>query len=97
MVIPFPQIDPVLIHLGPLAIRWYAIAYIAGLLIGWWMVLAMVRQKSTEARPLLALPAEDGATINACAQTLVDNNASAVTRRAHSSAPCQCGGVRACR
>jgi len=34
--IPFPQFDPVAIHLGPLAIRWYALAYIGGLLIGWW-------------------------------------------------------------
>lgn len=34
-VLPFPQIDPVLVEFGPLAIRWYALAYIAGLLIGW--------------------------------------------------------------
>ncbi len=32
---PFPNFDPVLIHLGPIAIRWYAIAYIAGILLGW--------------------------------------------------------------
>ena len=31
----FPQIDPVLLQLGPIAIRWYALAYIAGLLLGW--------------------------------------------------------------
>ncbi len=31
----FPEIDPVLIHIGPLAIRWYALAYVAGILIGW--------------------------------------------------------------
>src|SRR5256885_9117593 len=33
--IPFPAIDPVATSLGPLAIRWYALAYIVGLLIGW--------------------------------------------------------------
>ncbi len=33
-VLPFPQIDPVLIEIGPLAIRWYALAYIAGILLG---------------------------------------------------------------
>src|SRR4051812_2894304 len=33
--IPFPAIDPVAISLGPFAIRWYALAYIVGLLIGW--------------------------------------------------------------
>jgi phosphatidylglycerol---prolipoprotein diacylglyceryl transferase len=33
--IPFPAINPVAIAVGPFAIRWYALAYIAGLLIGW--------------------------------------------------------------
>ena len=33
--IPFPAIDPVAVALGPFAIRWYALAYIVGLLIGW--------------------------------------------------------------
>ena len=31
--IPFPTFDPVAIHIGPLAIRWYALAYVAGLLL----------------------------------------------------------------
>jgi phosphatidylglycerol:prolipoprotein diacylglycerol transferase len=34
--LPFPAIDPVLIEIGPLAIRWYALAYIAGIFLGWW-------------------------------------------------------------
>jgi phosphatidylglycerol---prolipoprotein diacylglyceryl transferase len=34
-VIPFPAIDPVAVSLGPFQIRWYALAYIVGLLIGW--------------------------------------------------------------
>jgi phosphatidylglycerol:prolipoprotein diacylglycerol transferase len=34
-LIPFPAIDPVAISLGPFAIRWYALAYIVGLIIGW--------------------------------------------------------------
>jgi phosphatidylglycerol:prolipoprotein diacylglycerol transferase len=34
-VIPFPAINPVAVSLGPFAIRWYALAYIAGLVIGW--------------------------------------------------------------
>ncbi|HYM71800.1 MAG TPA: prolipoprotein diacylglyceryl transferase, partial [Stellaceae bacterium] len=33
--IPFPAINPVAIALGPFAIRWYALAYIVGLIIGW--------------------------------------------------------------
>lgn len=34
-VIPYPVIDPVLVNLGPLPIRWYALAYVAGLVAGW--------------------------------------------------------------
>lgn len=35
-VLPFPAIDPVLVEIGPFAIRWYALAYIAGILFAWW-------------------------------------------------------------
>jgi phosphatidylglycerol:prolipoprotein diacylglycerol transferase len=35
LALPFPAIDPVAVQIGPLAVRWYALAYIAGLLIGW--------------------------------------------------------------
>lgn len=31
----FPNIDPVLIEIGPIAIRWYGLAYVFGLLLGW--------------------------------------------------------------
>jgi phosphatidylglycerol:prolipoprotein diacylglycerol transferase len=49
--LPYPQIDPVLVHIGPLAIRWYALAYIAGLLLGWWLILRELRQASLWANP----------------------------------------------
>src|SRR4029079_10131172 len=42
-VIPFPAFDPVLVHLGPLAIRWYALAYIFGILLGWLYARALIR------------------------------------------------------
>ena len=35
LVLPFPNIDPVLVRLGPFAIRWYALAYINGIVLGW--------------------------------------------------------------
>ncbi|MEM7566277.1 MAG: prolipoprotein diacylglyceryl transferase [Pseudomonadota bacterium] len=38
LAIPFPVIDPVLLQIGPFAIRWYALAYIAGLVLGWWQL-----------------------------------------------------------
>ncbi|HEX8165406.1 MAG TPA: prolipoprotein diacylglyceryl transferase [Beijerinckiaceae bacterium] len=37
LALPFPAIDPVAVSIGPLAIRWYALAYIAGLVGGWWL------------------------------------------------------------
>jgi phosphatidylglycerol:prolipoprotein diacylglycerol transferase len=33
--IPFPALDPVAFEIGPITIRWYALAYVAGILIGW--------------------------------------------------------------
>lgn len=33
--LPFPAIDPIALEIGPLAIRWYALAYVAGILLGW--------------------------------------------------------------
>ncbi len=44
-VIPFPSIDPVLISFGPLAIRWYSLAYIAGLLLGWRQMRRLVGRR----------------------------------------------------
>ncbi len=41
-VLPFPAIDPVIFRIGPLAIRWYALAYIAGLLLGWFYILRLL-------------------------------------------------------
>jgi phosphatidylglycerol:prolipoprotein diacylglycerol transferase len=38
----FPQFDPVIVHLGPLAIRWYALAYIVGLVTGWQVMRRLV-------------------------------------------------------
>jgi phosphatidylglycerol:prolipoprotein diacylglycerol transferase len=35
LTIPFPNLDPVAFSLGPLAVKWYGLAYMAGLLLGW--------------------------------------------------------------
>ena len=43
--LPFPDIDPVLISFGPFAIRWYALAYIAGILLGWAYVRGLIRNQ----------------------------------------------------
>jgi phosphatidylglycerol---prolipoprotein diacylglyceryl transferase len=41
--VPFPEFDPVLVQIGPFAIRWYALAYVAGILLGWRYAVAMVK------------------------------------------------------
>jgi len=43
LLIPYPDIDPVLVHIGPVAIRWYALAYIFGILFGWAYARAIIR------------------------------------------------------
>jgi phosphatidylglycerol:prolipoprotein diacylglycerol transferase len=47
LVLKFPEIDPVLVTIGPFAIRWYALAYIVGILLGWVYARALIR---TDAR-----------------------------------------------
>jgi len=41
-MLAFPQIDPVAIEIGPLPIRWYALAYISGFIAGWLLLRAFV-------------------------------------------------------
>ncbi len=43
LAIPFPTIDPVLFEFGPVVIRWYALAYIAGLVLGWQLLRRLAR------------------------------------------------------
>ena len=58
LAIAFPAIDPVLVQIGPLAIRWYALGYIVGILFGWWYARRSSRnqrlwggKRADEARP----------------------------------------------
>jgi phosphatidylglycerol:prolipoprotein diacylglycerol transferase len=41
---PYPEIDPVFLALGPVQIRWYALAYIAGIVIGWWYLVRLLER-----------------------------------------------------
>ncbi len=50
-VIAFPSIDPVLVEVGPFAIRWYALAYIAGILLGWRYARALMAGKTGKPTP----------------------------------------------
>ncbi len=46
LVIPFPNIDPILFKIGPVAIRWYALSYIAGLMLGWRYVIRLAANQT---------------------------------------------------
>jgi phosphatidylglycerol:prolipoprotein diacylglycerol transferase len=48
----FPAFDPVLIQVGPFAIRWYALAYIGGLVLGWQYVKWLVARPGWRLTPL---------------------------------------------
>ncbi len=49
----FPDFNPTLLQLGPLAIRWYALAYIAGILLGWRYARSLLENRGLwgDARP----------------------------------------------
>ncbi|HZV85606.1 MAG TPA: prolipoprotein diacylglyceryl transferase [Brevundimonas sp.] len=42
----FPEFDPVLISIGPLDIRWYALAYVAGIVLGWWYAARLAKNNA---------------------------------------------------
>ncbi|HEY2530986.1 MAG TPA: prolipoprotein diacylglyceryl transferase [Xanthobacteraceae bacterium] len=50
-VVPYPAINPVLISIGPLAIRWYALAYIVGIIAGWVYARAIIASERLWGRP----------------------------------------------
>jgi phosphatidylglycerol---prolipoprotein diacylglyceryl transferase len=56
LTITFPAIDPVAISIGPLAIRWYALAYISGIVIGWIYARALIRSEKLWGGPAPIAP-----------------------------------------
>ncbi|NTU76524.1 MAG: prolipoprotein diacylglyceryl transferase [Alphaproteobacteria bacterium] len=40
----FPPLDPILVSIGPVSIHWYAVAYLAGFLLGWRLCMKLARQ-----------------------------------------------------
>jgi phosphatidylglycerol---prolipoprotein diacylglyceryl transferase len=45
LLIGFPVFDPVAITIGPFAIRWYALAYIGGIVLGWIYARALLKNE----------------------------------------------------
>lgn len=44
-VIPFPPVNPVLLRIGPVAIRWYGLAYLTGFLAAYLLLRTMTRSQ----------------------------------------------------
>jgi phosphatidylglycerol:prolipoprotein diacylglycerol transferase len=40
----FPEISPVIVSIGPVAIHWYGLGYVLGILFGWWYSKRLLRQ-----------------------------------------------------
>ena len=38
----FPDIDPVVVQIGPLAVHWYGLGYVVGILFSWWYARRIV-------------------------------------------------------
>ncbi|MCF3640737.1 prolipoprotein diacylglyceryl transferase [Rhizobium sp. TRM95111] len=45
-IMPFPEIDPVAFAIGPVAIHWYGLAYVAGIMLGWLYARRLVSSPS---------------------------------------------------
>jgi phosphatidylglycerol:prolipoprotein diacylglycerol transferase len=43
LTLTFPVFDPIAITIGPFAIRWYALAYIGGIVLGWIYARALIK------------------------------------------------------
>ena len=50
-VIAFPAIDPIIVEIGPFALRWYALAYVAGILIGWRFIMRLAAREEVGIKP----------------------------------------------
>lgn len=46
LAIPFPEIDPIAVSIGPFAIRWYALSYVVSLILGWWLARELCRKQA---------------------------------------------------
>ena len=44
-MIEFPNINPIALDLGLLQIRWYAISYVTGILLSWFLILKIIKTK----------------------------------------------------
>jgi phosphatidylglycerol:prolipoprotein diacylglycerol transferase len=58
LAIAFPVFDPIAISLGPIAIRWYALAYIGGIVLGWIYARALIKSEKLWGGPAPISPTQ---------------------------------------
>jgi phosphatidylglycerol:prolipoprotein diacylglycerol transferase len=56
LTIAFPAFNPIAISIGPIAIRWYALAYIGGIVLGWLYARALIKNKALWGGPAPITP-----------------------------------------
>jgi phosphatidylglycerol:prolipoprotein diacylglycerol transferase len=44
----YVNIDPVIVHLGPLALRWYGLMYVVGIIMGLWIIRGYTERKGVD-------------------------------------------------
>jgi phosphatidylglycerol---prolipoprotein diacylglyceryl transferase len=61
LTIAFPAFDPIAISIGPIAIRWYALGYIGGIVLGWMYARALIKRPNlwNGASPITLLDMDD--------------------------------------
>ena len=60
LAVSFPVFDPIAISIGPIAIRWYALAYIGGIVLGWIYARALLKNERLWGGPApISLPQLD--------------------------------------
>ena len=57
--LPFPNIDPIILRIGPLAIHWYGVGYIVGILFAWWYAKRLAANARLWADGVLPMKPED--------------------------------------
>ncbi|MEH2515142.1 phosphatidylglycerol:prolipoprotein diacylglycerol transferase [Bradyrhizobium sp. AZCC 1610] len=58
LTIAFPVFDPIAISIGPIAIRWYALAYIGGIVLGWIYARSLLKSEKLWGGPAPATPVQ---------------------------------------
>jgi phosphatidylglycerol:prolipoprotein diacylglycerol transferase len=58
LTIAFPVFDPVAVSIGPIVIRWYALAYIGGILSGWIYARSLLKNEKLWGGPAPATPVQ---------------------------------------